>query len=54
MKKIKALFKDEVLEIGINTEQSAKRSDDVTNLDKAIENVEHDQNLAEFTGEEFE
>ena len=54
IEKIKALFRNEVLEIGINTERSAKLSDDVTKLNKAIENVEHDQNLVAFTGDKFE
>lgn len=54
IEKIKALFQDEVLEIGINTERSAGASNDIIKLNQAIENVERDQNLVAFTGEEFE
>ena len=53
IEKIKMLFQDEVLEIEIDTERSVKRSDDITKLGKAIENVEHNRNLVAFTGEEF-
>ena len=54
IEKIKTLFQDEVLEIGINTERSTEISNDITKLNQAIENVERDQNLVAFTGEEFE
>ena len=54
IEKIKALFQDEVLEIGINTERPTGIANNVTKLNQAIENVERNQNLVAFTGEEFE
>ncbi len=54
IEKIKDLFQDEVLEIGINTGRAADLPNDAIKLNQAIENVERSQNLVAFTGEEFE
>ena len=54
VEKIKTLFHDEILEIGIDTERPAGISSDITRLNQAIEHVERGQNLVSFTGDEFE
>ena len=54
VEKIKTLFKDEVLEIGINTERLSKEENYSNELNQAIENVERNENLVAFTGGEFE
>jgi len=54
VEKIKLLFSDEVLEIGINTERPYKAETYSAQLSQAIDRVEGNQNLVSFTGEEFE
>ena len=53
VKKIKALFSDEVLEIGINTERFVENTY-AAELNRAIDNVERNENVVSFSDEEFE
>lgn len=52
IKKLKALFKDAVLEIGVNTERN-NQADQRQTLNSSIQNIEKEENLIEFSGEEF-